>query len=105
MVTPDNLRRLALLLPEAQEGDDHGKPAFMVGKKIFCTLSDEAAVVRLPAEDQHNLLDEGVIEAVPGYWGRKGWTSVHLPATDEAQVKTLLRLAWDGVAPKRIPRP
>ncbi len=105
MMTPDDVRRLALALPEAQEGDDHGKPAFLVGKKIFCTLGEASAVVRLSPEDQHNLLEPDVVEAIGGYWGRKGWTEVRLARVDAPRLGLLLRLSWDGVAPKRIARP
>lgn len=105
MMTPDDVRRLALALPEAQEGDDHGKPAFLVGKKIFCTLGEASAVVRLSPEDQHNLLEPDVVEAIAGYWGRKGWTEVRFAQVDAARLGLLLRLSWDGVAPKRIARP
>lgn len=104
MPTCDDVRRLALQLPEAVEGDDHGKPAFLVGKKIFCTLGPETAVVRLSSEEQHNLAEKGVVEAIPGYWGRKGWTQVRFGLLDAARLEQLLRLAWDGVAPKRLPR-
>ncbi len=100
---PSDLRRLALALPEAAEGDDHGKPAFLVGKKIFCTVGDDGrATVRLDPEDQHNLEAAGVITPVPGYWGRKGWSYVWPDRVSEDQLATLLRLAWAGVAPKRL---
>lgn len=105
MPTSDDVRRLALSLPEAVEGDDHGKPAFLVSKKIFCTLGEETAVVRLSSEDQHNLAEPGVVEPIAGYWGRKGWTQVRFAAADAVRLELLLRLAWDGVAPRRIPRP
>lgn len=68
---PTDLRRLALSLPEAAEGDDHGQPAYLVGKKIFCTVGEGGrATVRLDPEDQRNLEAAGAVEPVPGYWGR-----------------------------------
>lgn len=99
---PPNLRRLALALPEAVEGDDHGQPAFLVGKKIFCTVGEGGrCTVRLDPEDQRNLEEAGAIEPVPGYWGRKGWTHVWIDQVSEDRLAGLLRLAWAGVAPKR----
>ena len=49
---------MALALPEAAEGDDHGTPAFTVGGKIFCTLSPDPPriTLKLTAEDQDNLV-------------------------------------------------
>ena len=100
------VRRLALALPEAAEGDHHGAPAFTVAGKIFCTLNAEASrfTVKLVPEDQDNLVagHVGAVEPVPGYWGRKGWTHVRYDQIDEATMAMLLKLAWSNVAPKRL---
>jgi hypothetical protein len=108
-VGADDVRRLALALPEAAEGDDHDTPAFTVGGKIFCTLKDDPCriTIKLTAEDQDNLVagHPGVIEPVDGYWGRKGWTVVRCDLADEATITMLLRLAWGNVAPKRLLNP
>jgi len=105
-VSAADLRRLALALPEAAEGEDHGTPAFTVGGKIFCTLSPDPPriTIKLTAEDQDNLVagHPGVIEPVSGYWGRKGWTVVQCDQADEATIVMLLKLAWSNVAPKRL---
>jgi len=107
-VGPEDARRLALALPEAAEGDDHGTPAFTVGGKIFCNLSLDPPriTIKLTAEDQDNLVagHPGVIEPVAGYWGRKGWTVVRCDQIDETTIVMLLRLAWSNVAPKRLIR-
>src|ERR1700692_3043981 len=76
----DDIRRLALALPEAVEADHHGLPSFRVVGKIFCTLREDRPrmMVKLTAEHQHNFTQAhpGAIEPVPGYWGRKGSTYV-----------------------------
>ena len=96
----------ALALPKAVEQDHHGFPSVRVGGKIFCTLRRDPPrlMVKLDPEDQRNLCEgyPGVIEPVPGYWGRKGSTFVGYAMADAALVETLLRLAWSGVAPKRL---
>lgn len=106
MATHADVRRLALALPEAYEADHHGMPSFRVNKKIFATLRHAEAkmMVKLDPEDQHNLSEghRGVVEPVPGYWGRGGSTFVWFDQCDEALVESLLRLAWSGVAPKRL---
>jgi hypothetical protein len=38
VVSVDEARSLALVLPEAIEQDHHGRPSFRVGGKIFATL-------------------------------------------------------------------
>lgn len=37
-LSADDVRRLALALPEATEQDDHGRPSFRVAGWIFATL-------------------------------------------------------------------
>jgi hypothetical protein len=105
-VTPDDIRRLALALPEALEEGHHGIPSFRVAGKIFCTIhSDQPRLmVKLNPEDQANLAagHPGVVEPVPGYWGRKGSTFVWFEKADLALIETLLRMAWTNVAPKRL---
>ena len=102
----EHARQLALALPEAAEGDDHGTPAFTVGGKIFCTLNSDPPriTIKLTTEDQDNLVagHPGVIEPVVGYWGRKGWTFVWYEKADVALIAILVKLAWSNVAPKRL---
>jgi hypothetical protein len=55
--------------------------------------------------DQQAVLTEAepaIFAPVPGGWGRKGATSVHLDAADEAAVLSALRLAWRNKAPKSL---
>ena len=40
-MTPEDARQLALALSEAVEQDQHGRPSFRVGGRIFATLWDE----------------------------------------------------------------
>jgi hypothetical protein len=105
-MTRDDIRRLALTEPEAEEIDHHGIPSFRVAGKIFSTIHvvQPRMMVKLAPEDQHNLSQAhpGTIEPVPGYWGRKGSTFVFFEGADEALIKLLLDLAWRNVAPKRL---
>ena len=99
---------MALALPKTVEQDHHGFPSFRVAGKIFCTLRRDPArlMVKLDGEDQRNLCEghRGLIEPVPGYWGRKGSTLVAYDQIDDALLGALLRLAWSGVAPRRLAR-
>jgi len=106
MIVQADIRRIALAQPEAVERDHHGFPSFRVAGKIFCTLREDRPrmMVKLDPEDQHNLAQAhpGVIEPVPGYWGRKGSTFVDLSGADEALATMLIAMAWAGAAPKRL---
>ena len=93
-------------MPGAEEADHHGIPSFRVGGKIFCTIhtAEPRAMMKLDAEDQHNLAvaHPGVVEPVPGYWGRKGSTFVWYERADADLIALLIRLAWTKAAPKRL---
>ena len=114
----DDLRRLALSLPEAYEDLHRRRPAFRVNKKIFAMLGvtgnqslftslggDNVAVVKLDREDQINMAQghPHAIQPTETY-GRHGWTYLRLEALDEATLATVIRLAWTHVAPKRLSR-
>jgi hypothetical protein len=109
MATHDAIRAIALALPETVEMDHHGFPSYRVAGKIFATLRSDPPrlMVKLGIGDQENLCagHPDAIAPVPGYWGRKGSTFVGYDKIDEATAKMLLRLAWTGVAPKRLRTP
>jgi hypothetical protein len=106
MAAPGDIRRLALELPGTEVADHHGETAFVVAGKILCTIhTDQPRImVKLDAEDQLNLAaaHPGMIEPVPGYWGRKGSTFVAYEEADEDLIRTLLWMAWTNVAPKKL---
>lgn len=116
MATADDLRRIALSLPQACEDVHRRRPAFRVQTRIFAMLgvagnaalftslgSDKVAVVKLEREDQLNMAAAypGAVEPTEAY-GHHGWTYLRLERLDEAGLALLLRLAWTHVAPKRL---
>lgn len=108
MIGPDDIRRLALALPEAHEEPHFESTSFRVKGKIFATMDPAFAegsfVLKLDPEDQHNLAEghPGKVAAIEGYWGRSGWTRVFATELDEAVLTDFLRMAWARVAPKRL---
>ena len=107
-MTPDEIRRFCLSLPETAEGDHFGSPSFKVAGKIFCTVSSERPVMdfKLDPADQANLTGAhpGVVEPVDSYWGRKGWTYAWYETGEAALLEMLIRMSWAQVAPKRLKR-
>jgi hypothetical protein len=101
-MTDEDVRRLALQLPGAEEKSHFRQADFRVRNKIFATLPEtQRAVVKLMTEQQEAMAaaEPAVFSPVPGGWGRKGWTSVRLEACDEATLTSALTAAWRNVAP------
>jgi len=104
MLTRDDIRRVALSMPQACEEPHFHMASFRVAKKIFCTLDDPEPriMLKLDPEDQANLAHGAVIEPVPGSWGRKGSTFVWFEKLAPERLPHLMRMAWANVAPKRL---
>jgi hypothetical protein len=105
-VTPKQFRKLALSLPEASESSHMGTADFRVAGKIFATLGNPDTswgVVALTADQQALLIETGggAFVAVPGAWGQRGWTRVHLAAVDRTALQRALTMAWEGRASTR----
>lgn len=82
-------------------------PDFRVRGKIFATLGypdEKFAVVKLTRDEQRDLVrgDPNVFHPVKGAWGRRGNTSIHLPAAKIDIVREALSAAWRNTAPKRL---
>jgi hypothetical protein len=103
---PDDVRALALMLPDVSEGAHMGHPDFRVAGKIFATVwpDEERAVVKLSPEMQAVMVEAepDVFEPVPGSWGRRGSTRISLPDVDEQTLRSALLAAWRTVAPARL---
>jgi hypothetical protein len=106
LMTADEFRHLALRLPEATESAHMNHPDFRVRGKIFATLgSDESwGMVKLTPEQQRLWIkaEPEVFEPIPGAWGRRGCTRVHLEAATADRLDGALVEAWRNVAPRRL---
>lgn len=101
----DDLRRIALSMPAAEEKCHFGKADFRVRNKIFASLPDPGhAVIKLTPHEQALLtdLEPSIFAPVNGGWGRQGWTRLTLAATDEATLRSALTMAWRNVAPAAL---
>ena len=105
----DDFRKLALSFPKAVESAHMHHPDFRVCGKIFATLGypdENSAVVKLTPGEQRDFVrgDPNVFQPVKGAWGRRGSTSIHLPAAKIEIVREALAAAWHNTAPKRLAR-
>jgi hypothetical protein len=100
---PEDVRALALMLPEVIEGAHMGNADFRVGRRIFATLwtEEERVVVKLAPDEQAVMVEAepDVFEPLAGSWGARGWTNVDLFAAEEETLRSALLAAWRTVAP------
>ncbi|MGH3101267.1 MAG: MmcQ/YjbR family DNA-binding protein [Thermoleophilia bacterium] len=101
----DELRRVVLSLPEAEERETWGHPTFRVRDKMFATLSDDGrtATVKASREEQAALVaaDPDTF-GVPAYVGRHGWVGIQLAGVDPTELRELMVEAWRQTAPRRL---
>ncbi|MEM8725530.1 MAG: phosphoribosylglycinamide formyltransferase [Pseudomonadota bacterium] len=113
----EQVRELALALPETHARDSHGSPGFRVGSdksgKFFAHFHDgyhgsEHIAILVKTSGMDELLD--LVEAQPNayfkpaYYGASGWIGVILnrPGVDWAHVESWLQRSWRSVAPARL---
>jgi len=118
--TADDVRRLALGLPEAYEDTHRRKPAFRVNKRIFAMLGVESPtaspgffaplsgarpVVSLTVdrEDQLNFAAAYPQAFEPA--GLYGFSYIWLDAIEPELLALLIRMSWAKAAPKRLTLP
>ena len=106
-MTPNDFRKIALSLPEAEERAHMDHPDFRVAGKIFATLGypdKTCGMVKLSPEDQHNFSQDYPEAFIPvrGNWGRRGATSVDLKTAKRDALANALHAAWRNMAPKRL---
>ncbi|MCO6000062.1 MmcQ/YjbR family DNA-binding protein [Actinoallomurus rhizosphaericola] len=107
MASVEELREIALALPEAEERETWGRPTFRVRDRIFAMLSDDgaSASVKATKDEQAALLaEEPEIFSFPAYVGRHGWVGVDVTRVDPDHLRELLTDAWRLTAPKRLAR-
>lgn len=104
MVSHDQVRRLALALPEAVEQDHHGRPSFRVAGRIFATLWDETHMNVMVDEPGIRTAVQACPLACKEFWWGKRLRAVQiaLQPADEAMVGELLAEAWEQKAPTRL---
>jgi len=104
--TFDDVRRIALGLPEAEERLTwEVDVTFRVRDKIFAMGGEDGshASIKASPERQAELVDLDPETFAPSaYVGRFGWITVVLGRIDEALLTSLLREAWRRTAPKKL---
>jgi hypothetical protein len=106
VVTWDEVRALALALPEVEEGTSYGNPAFRVAGKTFAGLSrHEGAMWARCDRDERPLIvasKPDVYRLTPHFERSPAYLLVWLEAADEEDVRERVLDAWLIKAPKRL---
>jgi len=94
-----DFRRIALSLPNAEEGSHIGSADFRVDGRIFATLAAAKlgyGNLMLTPEQQAAFVAElpAIFIPIKGGWGRMGMTHIVLAAANEDVVAGALRVAW-----------
>jgi hypothetical protein len=95
----DDFRRIALLLPGAEESAHMGSPDFRVGGRIFATLASQNqgyGNLMLSPEQQAVFVQDqpDLFLPVAGGWGRMGATHIRLAVAHEDVLAGALHTAW-----------
>ena len=105
-MTADDIRRLALSLPQVEEHPHFDKTSFRVRGKIFATLTPDEArlMVKLPLEIKATIEAEhpDAFVPLPGAWGCGGSTLLEIAGMPDDKLADLVRLAWRQVAPRAL---
>ncbi len=105
MVTEDDVRRLALSLPETTEKPSYGTPGFRVKDKLFARIREEGEVAVWVADEgeKHGLIaaDPEKFFTTPHYDGHP-MVLVRPDAVDADELLELLTDSWRLRAPKRV---
>jgi hypothetical protein len=106
VITEDDVRRIALSLPETTEKPSYGTPGFRVKDKLFARIREEGDVLVVWTGDIAE--KEALIAAEP----EKFFTTPHydghptvlvrFSAVDADEVEELLTESWRLRAPKRL---
>ncbi|MDX6691386.1 MAG: hypothetical protein QOG15_2843 [Solirubrobacteraceae bacterium] len=105
-MTVDELRDLALALPEVTEQEHHGMASFRVRGKIFATLPDPEHVrVMVEEPEIRACAAEDPETFAEFWWGRRlACVVVDLRRVDPRQLAELLTDAWRRKAPAGLVR-
>ncbi|MGW5359586.1 MmcQ/YjbR family DNA-binding protein [Actinopolymorpha pittospori] len=107
MATEDDVRRIALSLPETAEGTSYGTPGFKVKGKGFLRIRTEAEgalvvwVADVGEKDALIQSDPAKFFTTPHYDGY-AVVLVNLPAVDVDELRELIVESWLIRAPKRV---
>ncbi|MFI5805170.1 MmcQ/YjbR family DNA-binding protein [Streptomyces sp. NPDC051561] len=107
MTTSEDVRRVALALPDTTEKLAWGQPTFRVAGKLFASLGDDDSSIafKCPKEERPELIatEPEKFFVREGHDDNYNWLRAHLAALeDEEELHAILLDSWRQVAPRRL---
>ncbi|WP_329126391.1 MmcQ/YjbR family DNA-binding protein [Streptomyces sp. NBC_01465] len=106
MSTSDEVREIALSLPETTEKVAWSMPTFRVAGKMFLTIPDDetSMAVRCPKDEREELvLAEPEKFWVADHEASSAWVRVRLAALEDAdELRAIVTDSWRQAAPTRL---
>ena len=106
MIDAEDVRRIALSLPETVEKEAWSMPTFRVAGKMYLTLPDDETsfAVRCPMHERGELIAaEPEKFWVPPHEAGSNWVRARLAALDDAdELYDILVDSWKQVAPAEL---
>ncbi|MFE4175796.1 MmcQ/YjbR family DNA-binding protein [Streptomyces sp. NPDC056909] len=105
-IDAEDVRRIALALPETVEKEAWSMPTFRVAGKMFITVPDDETsfAVRCPRDERTELIAaEPEKFWVPPHEASSAWVRVRLRALDDLdELRDILVDSWKQAAPGRL---
>lgn len=105
MPTVDDVRRIALGLPEAEEGSSYGTPAWKVRGKLFARLREDGETLAVFCdfmEREAMLAEDPRSFLLTDHYRDYPMVLVRLAAVDPAELGEVITESWRRRAPKRL---
>ena len=105
MVSFDEVREMAMVLPEVEEGTSYGTPSFKVRGKSFCRLREDGDSLVLMInlfEREHLLRAEPDAFYITDHYRDYPAVLARLSAVDPDHLRERLTDAWRIKAPKKV---
>jgi YjbR len=105
MIDVETAYEICLSMPEAEEYDHFGKPAFRVLKGttfVTMNLDEKWCTLKFTPEQQVEFCENVAIFPVPNKWGNAGWTHVDLMKIKKNEFIAIVKVAWQNGLSKKL---
>lgn len=105
MIHIEEVRKIALSMPETEEVEHWGKSSFRINNKIFTIIQEDLKTITVKTtKEEREILTNTNPETyrVPESFSNLNFMHINLETAAKEEVIDLIRNAWGRVAPKKI---